>query len=60
MRYVRFGALLGVIVMTIAQAGCEMMPRQLHPNQLWKLNRQDAWDEGYFSVPDSKPIDINE
>jgi hypothetical protein len=36
-------------------SGCQFMPHALQPSQLWKLNRQDAWDEGQFSVPD--PVD---
>jgi hypothetical protein len=31
------------------------MPHALQPRQLWKMNRQDAWDEGTLSIPD--PID---
>lgn len=33
-------------------SGCSLFPRALHPSQLWKMNRQDPWDEGSFSVPD--------
>ena len=36
-------------------SGCQFMPHALQPSQLSKLNRQDAWDEAQFSVPD--PLD---
>ena len=36
-------------------SGCSLMPRALTPSQLWKMNRQPAWDEGTLSVPD--PVD---
>jgi hypothetical protein len=36
-------------------SGCQFMPHALQPSQLWKLNRQDAWDEAQYSVPD--PVD---
>lgn len=36
-------------------SGCSMLPRALHPSQLWKMNRQQPWDEGTLSVPD--PVD---
>ncbi len=37
----------------LASTGCQFMPHSMQPNQLWKMNRQDAWDEGgYFSVSD--------
>ena len=33
--------------------GCQFMPHRMQPSQLWKMNRQDAWDEGgYFSIRD--------
>jgi hypothetical protein len=35
--------------------GCQFMPHALQPSQLSKLNRQDAWDESQFSIPD--PVD---
>ena len=48
-RIVVFGLVVAVC------CGCTSGPRFLHPKQLWKMNRQDAWDEGTFSVPD--PVD---
>ena len=60
MRHLRVCVMLGLAAAAATSAGCEFMPRQLHPNQLWKMNRQDAWDEGYFSVPDSRPEDARE
>jgi hypothetical protein len=45
-----------VFVLTMSLCcGCSLMPHSLHPSQLWKMNRQDAWDEGTLSVPD--PVD---
>jgi len=35
--------------------GCSLMPHSMTPSQMWKMNRQPAWDEGSFSVPD--PVD---
>lgn len=43
-----------VVLLTLC-CGCSMWPRALHPSQLWKMNRQDAWDEGTLSIPD--PVD---
>jgi hypothetical protein len=43
----------GLIV--VLCCGCESGPRMLHPSQLWKMNRQEAWDEGTLSIPD--PVD---
>ena len=38
-------------------AGCQFMPHSMQPSQLWKMNRQDAWDEGgYFSIRDPKDV----
>lgn len=49
-------ARIGVFGLVIAlSCGCTSGPRFLHPDQLWKMNRQEAWDEGTFSVPD--PVD---
>jgi hypothetical protein len=48
----RIGAFWLIVAMC---CGCASVPRSLHPSQLWKLNRQDAWDEGTFSIPD--PVD---
>ena len=31
------------------------LPHALHPSQLWKMNRQQPWDEGSLSVAD--PVD---
>jgi hypothetical protein len=36
-------------------SSCQFMPHALQPSQLSKLNRQEAWDEAQFSVPD--PVD---
>ena len=41
-----------VTVLCWLSAGCQFMPHQLQPSQLWKMNRQPAWDESAFSVPD--------
>lgn len=35
--------------------GCRLFPHWMQPSQLWKLNRQPAWDESAFSVPDPGP-----
>jgi hypothetical protein len=35
--------------------GCQLFPHWMQPSQLWKLNRQPAYDESTFSVPD--PLD---
>jgi hypothetical protein len=32
--------------------GCQFFPHWMQPSQLWKLNRQPAWDDTSFSVPD--------
>lgn len=49
-------ARIGVFGLIVALCcGCTSGPRFLHPSQLWKMNRQDAWDEGSFSIPD--PVD---
>ena len=48
-----FKAILAVALCVFS--GCSLMPRSLTPSQLWKMNRQPAWDEGSFSVPD--PVD---
>jgi hypothetical protein len=48
-----FKAILAVAFCVFS--GCSIMPRALTPSQLWKMNRQPAWDEGSFSVPD--PVD---
>ncbi|MFO1096271.1 MAG: hypothetical protein U0992_23650 [Planctomycetaceae bacterium] len=36
-------------------SGCSLLPYELQPGQLWKMNRQSPWDEGTMSVPD--PVD---
>ena len=47
---------IGVLGLVVAlTCGCTSGPRFLQPKQLWKMNRQDAWDEGTFSIPD--PVD---
>jgi hypothetical protein len=48
-----YRALLAVFLAVVS--GCSLMPRALTPSQLWKMNRQPAWDEGSFSVSD--PVD---
>jgi len=46
----------GVLALAaLLSCGCEMMPHSMQPSQLWKMNRQDAWDEGTFSIAD--PVD---
>lgn len=44
-----------MIVLLTLCCGCSLWPRALHPSQMWKMNRQDAWDEGTLSIPD--PVD---
>ncbi|MBL8849767.1 MAG: hypothetical protein JNG89_08785 [Planctomycetaceae bacterium] len=50
MESIAFRAILAVSLCVFS--GCSIMPRSLTPSQLWKMNRQPAWDEGSFSVPD--------
>lgn len=46
-----------VIVLCWLSAGCQFMPHSMQPSQLWKMNRQDAWDEGgYFSIRDPEGL----
>lgn len=44
-----------IAVLLTLCCGCSMMPRALHPSQLWKWNYQDARDEGTWSISD--PVD---
>ena len=34
------------------QPGCQFFPHWMHPRQWQKLNRQQAWDDAQFSIPD--------
>ncbi|REJ74937.1 MAG: hypothetical protein DWQ34_26385 [Planctomycetota bacterium] len=34
------------------QSGCQFFPHWMHPRQWQKLNRQQAWDDAQFSIPD--------
>jgi hypothetical protein len=43
---------LVALAATAILPGCQIFPHWMQPSQLWKLNRQPAWDEGSFSVPD--------
>lgn len=52
MRYARFITALVVLASATSLPGCQFFPHWMQPNQLWKLNRQPAYDESAFSVPD--------
>lgn len=51
----RFAHITILALFTGVFSGCSLLPYQLQPGQLWKMNRQTAWDEGTLSVPD--PVD---
>jgi hypothetical protein len=52
MRHARFLTALAVLAAATNLSGCQVFPHWMQPNQLWKLNRQPAYDESTFSVPD--------
>lgn len=41
-----------LLAATVSLPGCQLFPHWMQPSQLWKMNRQPAWDESAFSVPD--------
>ena len=52
MRHARFITALIVLAAATSLPGCQFFPYWMQPNQLWKLNRQPAYDESAFSVAD--------
>lgn len=60
MRHARVIVALYVLAAVANMQGCQFFPHWMHPSQLWKLNRQPAWDETPFSVPDpiNPPVTI--
>lgn len=58
MRWTRVLIALLLLTAVANSHGCQMFPHWMNPSQLWKLNRQPAYDESQFSVsdPDSPPI----
>jgi hypothetical protein len=44
-----------LLAATVSLSGCQLFPHWMQPSQLWKMNRQPAWDESAFSVPDPGP-----
>ncbi len=46
----------GAAALGVLLSGCESLSdwqRRMHPSQWWKLNRQPAYDDGVFSIPDA-------
>jgi hypothetical protein len=46
----------GVAALGVLLSGCESLSdwqHRMHPSQWWKLNRQPAYDDGVFSIPDA-------
>jgi len=41
-----------MLVAVASLQGCQFFPHWMQPSQLWKLNRQPAWDDSSFSVSD--------
>ena len=52
---------LVVLAAAASLPGCQLFPYWMQPSQLWKLNRQPAYDESAFSVPDpGEPPNVHE
>jgi hypothetical protein len=46
----------GAAALGVLLSGCESLSdwqHRMHPSQWWKLNRQPAYDDGVFSIPDA-------
>lgn len=59
MRHARVLVALFVLVVVANSEGCQFFPHWMQPSQLWKLNRQPAYDESSFSVPDPVPPPVS-
>lgn len=58
MHWRRKTTILILAAVAVAQSGCQFFPHWMHPQQMWKMNRQPAMDVSVAppDVAESEPL----